>query len=50
LHGFGSNFVLIPGSSTMLVEGNFAYSDYDTEQTNVGAKSKMSTIGGLIQD
>jgi len=46
-HGFGSNFVLIPGSSTMLVEGNFAYSDYDTELTNVGAKSKMSTIGGF---
>lgn len=46
-HGFGSNFVLIPSGSTMLVEGNFAYSNYDTEQTNVGSKPKLSTIGGF---
>jgi hypothetical protein len=46
-NGFGTNFVLIPGGSTMLVEGNFAYSKYDTEQTNVGEKSKNSSIGGF---
>lgn len=45
--GFGSNFVLIPSGSTMLVEGNFAYSGYETEQLNVGGKPKRSTIGGF---
>lgn len=46
-HGFGSNFVLIPAGSTMLVEGNFAYSSYDSEQENVGSKPKNSSIGGF---
>ena len=46
-NGFGTNFILIPGGSSMLVEGNFAYSTYDTEQTNVGAKPKKSSIGGF---
>ena len=46
-NGFGTNFVLIPSGSTMLVEGNFAYSKYDTEQTNIGAKPKKSSIGGF---
>ena len=46
-NGFGTNFILIPGGSSMLVEGNFAYSTYDTEQTNIGAKPKNSSIGGF---
>ena len=46
-YGFGSNFILIPSGSSMLVEGNFAFSNYDTEQTNVGAKPKLSSIGGF---
>ena len=31
----------------MLVEGNFAFSNYDTEQTNVGYKPKLSSINGF---
>ena len=46
-YGFGSNFILIPSGSSMLVEGNFAFSNYDTEQTNVGAKPKLSSINGF---
>ena len=46
-YGFGSNFILIPSGSSMLVEGNFAFSNYDTEQLNVGAKSKLSSINGF---
>ena len=46
-NGFGSNFILIPSGSTMLVEGNFAFSNYDTEQTNIGSKPKLSSIGGF---
>lgn len=45
--GFGSNFVLIPSGSGMLIEGNFAYSNYETEQTNIGWKPKNSSIGGF---
>ena len=26
--GVGSNFILVPGGSTMLINGNFAYSSY----------------------
>ena len=46
-YGFGSNFILIPSGSSMLVEGNFAFSNYDTEQTNVGDKPKLSSISGF---
>lgn len=46
-YGFGSSFILIPSGSSMLVEGNFAFSNYDTEQTNVGAKPKLSSINGF---
>lgn len=45
--GFGSNFVLIPSGSTMLVEGNFAYSNYNTEQSNPTTRPKKSSIGGF---
>ncbi|MDA8934541.1 TonB-dependent receptor [Flavobacteriales bacterium] len=45
--GFGSNFVLIPSGSTMLVEGNFAYSNYKTEQSNPSTRPKKSSIGGF---
>ena len=46
-YGFGSNFILIPSGSSMLVEGNFAFTNYDTEQSNVGAKPKLSSINGF---
>ena len=46
-NGFGSNFVLIPSGSSMLVEGNFAFSNYETEQLNPGGKPKVSSIGGF---
>jgi hypothetical protein len=31
----------------MLVEGNFAYSSYETEQGSIGGKPKKSSIGGF---
>jgi len=46
-NGFGSNFIIIPSGSTMLVEGNFAFSSYETEQSNVAAKPKNSSIEGF---
>lgn len=46
-NGFGSNFVLIPSGSSMLVEGNFAFSNYETQQLNPGGKPKVSSIGGF---
>ena len=46
-NGFGSNFVLIPSGSSMLVEGNFAFSNYETEQLNPGGKPKVSSIEGF---
>ena len=46
-NGFGSNFVLIPSGSSMLVEGNFAFSNYETDQLNPGGKPKVSSIEGF---
>ena len=35
--GFGSDFVLVPASSTMLIDGNFGYSNYNIGLTQTGA-------------
>ena len=43
-YGGGSNFVLIPGKSPVLIEGNVAYSKYDanlSEQNNPGRSSSI---------
>ena len=46
-YGGGSNFVLIPGNSSTLVEGNFAYSQYKITETAETIQPRSSTIGGF---
>lgn len=47
--GIGSNFVLVPQSSSLLIEGVFAYSKYRIDYTNplLETDSKYSQVGGL---
>ena len=45
--GFGSNFILIPSESPMLIEGNFAYSTYNTSLTDQSGLPKSSEIEGF---
>jgi len=46
--GGGSNFILIPQSSTLLIEGNFAYSQYKINYEGaVPEDNKSSTVGGF---
>lgn len=47
-YGGGSNFVLIPQNSTLLIEGNFAYSQYKINyQGSTEADKKTSSVGGF---
>ncbi len=46
-YGFGSSFILLPAGSGVLIEGNFAYSNYNTEQISANEKPKNSSIGGF---
>jgi hypothetical protein len=47
-YGGGSNFILIPQNSTLLVEGNFAYSQYKINyQGSTETDKKSSTVGGF---
>jgi hypothetical protein len=47
--GIGTNFVLVPQNSSLLVEGNFSYSKYRIDYTNPTLKtdSKFSDISGV---
>jgi len=46
--GTGSNFILIPNNSNLLIEGNFAYSQYDINyQGSVETDKKSSSVGGF---
>ena len=45
--GFGSNFVLIPSESSVLIDGNFAYSKYSIELIEFDAKPRFSEISGF---
>ena len=46
--GGGSNFILIPQNSTLLIEGNFAYSQYKINyQGSVETDNKSSSVGGF---
>lgn len=46
--GGGSNFVLIPAASSLLIEGNFAYSRYKINyQGSQETDKKNSTVGGF---
>lgn len=47
-YGAGSNFVIVPGSSPVLIEGVFAWSKYDISLIEGDEdKPKNSTIGGF---
>ncbi len=45
-NGIGSEFILIPANSPILVEGNFAYSDYAISLDESGSKLRTSNISG----
>ncbi|MBT3621254.1 MAG: TonB-dependent receptor [Flavobacteriales bacterium] len=44
--GIGSEFILIPGSSPVLIEGNFAYSSYNISLNEVSSPLRESGING----
>ncbi len=46
-NGFGSNFVLVPNNSPVLVEGNFAYSKYSISIAEEAASARNSDINGF---
>ena len=45
--GAGMNFVVIPGSSPVLLEGNFAYSSYVINLTEANTPARSSLINGF---
>jgi hypothetical protein len=45
--GVGSNFVIVPSSSSMLIQGNFAYSDYNISLNQANLNTSTSSIGGF---
>ncbi|HLO90642.1 MAG TPA: TonB-dependent receptor [Lentimicrobium sp.] len=45
--GVGANFVVIPGDNPVLMEGNFAYSSYNSEMAEMGQRPDSSTINGF---
>lgn len=46
--GAGSNFILIPANSSLLIEGNFAYSRYKINyQGSQATDKKNSSVGGF---
>jgi hypothetical protein len=46
--GGGTNFVIIPGKSTVLIEGLLAYSQYNTKVTSEALGARDSQIGGFV--
>lgn len=46
-NGVGANFVMVPQSSNVLVQGNFAYSNYAIDVTSLTEKRRYSEIGGF---
>jgi len=46
-YGLGSNFVLVPGSAKMLIEGKVTYSDYKISQENESNQTINSGINGF---
>ena len=45
--GIGSEFILIPGGSPVLIEGNFAYSGYKIQLDEVSSALRESSINGF---
>jgi hypothetical protein len=46
-YGGGVNFLAIPGKSSVLIEGNFAYSTYKVELKEVNKSTRSSSINGF---
>ena len=46
-YGGGVNFVVIPGKSPVLIEGNIAYSDYTAKLEEQNNPDRMSSINGF---
>ncbi|MFA8449193.1 MAG: carboxypeptidase-like regulatory domain-containing protein [Bacteroidales bacterium] len=46
-NGFGSNFILIPTSSTSIIEGVLAYSDYEVRNKEFSGAERFSNISGF---
>lgn len=53
-NGFGTNFVLVPGQTSTLIEGNIAYSDYDIAvnepEGSTAVSERNSSINGFNFD
>ena len=45
--GAGTNFVIVPSESNMLIEGVFAYSNYTMVQNEADEKPRNSFVGGF---
>ena len=46
-YGGGTNFLVIPGKSPVLLEGSFAYSQYKVSLTQTNASTRSSSISGF---
>ncbi|MBL0342341.1 MAG: TonB-dependent receptor [Bacteroidetes bacterium] len=46
-NGFGSSFVIVPGNSSVLLDGNFAYSQYKINLKEADARPRSSLINGF---
>lgn len=46
-NGIGGNFVVVPPSSSALINGHFAYSSYQTSLQQTNAKPRSSEINGF---
>ncbi len=46
-NGFGSNFVIVPAGSSVLLDGNFAYSQYKINLTEADNRPRSSLINGF---
>jgi hypothetical protein len=45
--GGGANFVVIPGTSSALIGGSFALSNYETQLLETGAEPRSSAVNGF---
>ncbi len=46
-NGFGSSFVIVPGNSSVLMDGNFAYSQYKISLTEADNRPRESLVNGF---
>ena len=45
--GVGSHFILVPGNSPILIEGNFAFSNYSITMKEAASPLRSSEIVGF---